>query len=278
MMLDKHISDSEVSLLDRLSDWSLIVAVNNEAVLRTTLLASPDIDSHCQLIRKSGFDSAGSAYNSGLSEATSEVVVFAHQDVYLPKGWKANLSRALQALETTDPNWGVLGVFGVSRGSTTEMRGHCYSTGLNRVLGEPFDNPIEANVLDELLLVLRRSSGLRFDDRLPNFHLYGADICLRARADGMKCYIIPAFCIHNSNGVRYLPLDYWRSYAYMRRKWWSILPVNTCCSTISKSFLPLAAQVTSDVRQCLGSKRVVGTRCDDVAVLYQAVVGAEKHV
>lgn len=275
MILDQYSPDCKKPASDCLSDWTLVTAVNNEAVVRTTLLASPDIDSHCQVIIKEHFDSAGLAYNSGLSEAASEVVVFAHQDVYLPKGWKATLSKVLKALEGCDPNWGVLGVFGVSLKEPSELTGHCYSTGLNRVLGEPFDGPIEAGVLDELLLILRRSSGLRFDDRLPHFHLYGADICLQAQKDGMKSYIIPAFCIHNSNGVRRMPLDYWHSYAYMRRKWRSVLPVRTCCSTLSTSLLPLAAQVASDTRRWLSSKREVGTRCDDVAALYQTILDAE---
>ena len=278
MILDQYIPDTKTSVSDCLSHWTLVTAVNNEAVLRTTLLASPDIDSHCQVIIKERFDSAGLAYNSGLSEATSEVVVFAHQDVYLPQGWKATLSKILKTLERSDPNWGVLGVFGVSLSGPAELRGHCYSTGLKRVLGEPFDGPIEARVLDELLLILRGNSGLRFDERLPNFHLYGADICLQAQRNGMKSYIIPAFCIHNSNGVRRMPLDYWRSYAYMRRKWRSVLPVRTCCSTLSTSLLPLAAQVASDTRRWLGSKREVGTRCDDVAALYQTILDAEDQV
>ncbi len=261
-----------------LLDWTLVVAVNDEAVLRGTLLASPDIDSHCQVIPKYGFSSAGAAYNSALAETTSDIVVFAHQDVYLPKGWFAALSRSLRALAITDPNWGVLGVFGVSRGNASDMRGHCYSTGLKRVLGDPFDAPIEAGVLDELLLVVRRGSGLKFDNGLPSFHLYATDICLQARANGMKCYIVSAFCVHNSNGVKYFTLDYWRSYIYMRRKWWGILPVKTCCSTISKSFLPMMAQVVSDIRQWLRGNRVVGTRCTDVSGLYRTVISPEEQV
>lgn len=276
MTLDKPNSVVATPAPD-LSEWSLVVAVSDEAVLQTTLLASPAIDSRCQVIRKSGFDCAGSAYNSGLSEATSQIVVFAHQDVYLPEGWTASLARALQTLATSDTNWGVLGVFGVSHGVESKMRGHCYSTGLKRVLGAPFYSPIEARVLDELLLIVRRSSGLKFDDRLPAFHLYGADVCLQASAKGLKSYIIPAFCIHNSNGVRYLPLKYWQAYLYMRRKWWNSLPVLTCCSTISKSFRPIAAQVVSDVRQRLDNKRVVGSRCDDVAALHRMIASMETH-
>jgi hypothetical protein len=139
------------------------------------------------------------------------------------------------------------------------------------VLGEPFGHPVEASVLDELLLVLRRSSGLRFDEQLPAFHLYGADICLQAGAAGMNSYIIPAFCIHNSNGVRYLPRNYWQAYLYMRRKWWKSLPVNTCCCTLSRSYRPLVAQVVSDMKQRLDGKRVVGTRCHDVAALHRTL-------
>ena len=35
---------------------------------------------------------------------------------------------------------------------------------------------------DELLIVLRRDSGLRFDEGLPGWHMYGTDIVQTARA------------------------------------------------------------------------------------------------
>jgi glycosyltransferase involved in cell wall biosynthesis len=254
------------------SKWTLVVAANNELVLENTLLRSPDIDSRCQLLIKRGFPSAASAYNCGLSEAISEVVVLAHQDVYFPKGWKENLDRTLKWLATRDPEWGALGVFGITRSAKAEPFGHCYSTGLQRVLGAPFGNPIRAQTLDELVLVVRLSSGLRFDEKLPGFHLYGADLCLQACVARMDCYIIPAFCIHNSNGVKYLSWGYWRSYFYMRRKWWNLLPITTCCSLISRSLKPVIAQIISDAKQWMSGGRQVGARCDDVVSRYDALV------
>jgi hypothetical protein len=258
------------------AEWTLVVAANNEMVLQNTLLQSPDIDSDCQVLVKRGFSCAGAAYNSGLAEAGAELVVFAHQDVYLPLSWKQELDSVVEVLENQNPDWGVLGVFGMTSGSQPKATGYCYSTGLQMVLGVPFNKPVRAQSLDELVLILRRSSGLRFDENLPDFHLYGGDICLQANSAGMDCYIIPAFCIHNSNGLKYLPRAYWQAYFYMRKKWWDLLPVSTCCSCISRSIKPAVAQIVSDVRTWAAKKKQVGTRCADVVSLYGDLVRTGK--
>ncbi len=256
----------------QLGAWSLVAAVNNESVLQQTLLKSPVIDSRCQVILKRSFSSAGQAYNSGLTEANHDVVVFAHQDVYFPEGWTMDLERAILQLSEDDPGWGVLGVFGVTTSPQRELEGHCYSTGLGRVLGAPFDSPVRATSLDELTLVIRRSSGLTFDERLPGFHLYGTDICLQALTRGMRSYIIPAFCIHNSNGLAYYPTEYWRGYGYMQRKWREHLPVHTSCVTITRSSRPMFKQIIMDsAKRLFGSPRV-GKRTSDVSELYKRVV------
>ena len=44
--------------------------------------------------------------------------------------------------------------------------------------------PAQVATLDELLLIVKRDSGLRFDPEL-GFHLYGADICLQAIEQGL---------------------------------------------------------------------------------------------
>jgi hypothetical protein len=255
-------------------EWTLVVAVNNDWVLENTLLRSPDIDSNCQVVLKRGFRSAGAAYNSGLAEATSDLVVLAHQDVYFPEGWKENLDRSICALEAGNLEWGVLGVFGITAGAKAEPMGHCYSTGLRHLLGGAFSKPVRAKSLDELVLVVRRSSGLSFDEKLSGFHFYGTDICLRASFTGLGCYIVPAFCIHNSTGLKYLPWAYWNCYFYMRHKWWNVLPVTTCCSLISRSLRPFVAQVVSDLQQWIRGDRNIGTRCNDVVSLYSGLVAA----
>lgn len=251
--------------------WSLVVAVNDEGVLRETLLASPAIDSKCQVITKRGFKSAGLAYNAALAEADNDIVVFAHQDVYLPGDWSRNLHQAVGQLATMDPTWGVVGVFGVTRATEPEYRGHCYSTGLKAVLGKSFSAPIEAQSLDELVLVVRRSSGLSFDDELPGFHLYGTDICLRAATKGLRTYIVPAFCVHNSNGVKYYPVEFWRAYFHLRKKWWPQLPIITCCTTITKWCLPAIKSMFRDCVDTVFRLRNVGSRVNDVTTLYRSL-------
>jgi hypothetical protein len=248
------------------SPWSLIVAVNDDRVLHSSLLASPALGDNCQIILRRGYTSAGQAYNSGLAEARHDLVVLAHQDVYLPAEWPAALAAALAHLEETDPAWGVLGPFGVSSSTPAEYRGFCYSTGIG-MLGEPFSLPIPAFSLDELLLVVRRSSGLRFDEDLPGFHLYGTDICLQAQRFGMASYIVPAFCIHNANGIRRLPRPFWDAWFYLRKKWWSRLPVVTCCTEITRGCYPVARRLAQETKERV-FPRTVGTRRDNMRQLY----------
>ena len=60
--------------------------------------------------------------------------------------------------------------------------------------------PALVATLDELLLVVRRDTPLRFDPALE-FHLYGADICLQARELGLAVVALAAPCHHNSRSV-----------------------------------------------------------------------------
>lgn len=256
------------STIERSDNWSLIAAVNDDQVLRDNLLRSPDIDGRCQVILKRGFPSASQAYNAGIVEASGGILVFAHQDVYLPMGWLDKLFATLSDLDGIDPNWGVLGVFGVAKDGG--LAGHVYATGLQSMLGRPFDGVIETTSLDELLLVTRRASGLSFDEHLPGFHHYGTDICMEARARGLKSYIIPAFCIHNSNGKRVLPLAFWKSYLYLRRKWWNELPIENCCASISKSWWPFLRSLKASYNRLSDpSLDPVGYRTPNVESLWK---------
>ena len=212
-----------------------ITASNNEEVLRSSLLASPDL-AGVEVNVQRGAPSAGVAYNRGIQSSRAEIMVFVHQDIYLPKGWLAKLEKALAQLERQDPNWGVLGLFGTEPDGTGQ--GLLYSTGLGVVLGSEFEGARPVRTLDEVMLIVRRASGLRFDETLEGFHLYGADISLEAESRGMKCYAISAHCIHNTNGIGLLPWAYWKCYLRLRRKWSSRLPVSTPCMDITRWGMP----------------------------------------
>lgn len=241
--------------------------VNNRAVLERCLLRSPAIVEGAELIVLEGQQSAAAAYNAVLDSHTGVTLICVHQDMYLPENWLSNVKASIETLEQMDPNWGVLGLFGVD--SAGVFRGQVYCTNAQGVLGSDFATPQQVRVLDEIVLILRSTSSLRFDPKLPGFHLYGSDICLEAERLGRRNYVIPAFAVHNASAIISLPLAFWRSYLRMRHLRSAELPIKTPCVTISATNIrALATFVLGHVRaKILRSAR--GRRVDDPVALYQ---------
>ena len=150
--------------------------------MKSCLLTSPDIQSATEVILQPGYSSAAAAYNSGIQKASTDLLVFVHQDVYLPEGWINVVQEALELLSVQDPHWGVVGVYGIT--ASGRGAGYLYCTGLGCVVLKAFAGAIEVRSLDEVVLIFRKSSGLRFDDRLPGFHLYGTDIAWNRAVGG----------------------------------------------------------------------------------------------
>lgn len=212
-------------------DFSIAAAVNDQAILAGCLKRSPDIVSGDLPLRiYEDYPSAARALNAGLDESAAPIVIFAHQDVYLPKGWLQRLIDQVETLERDHPNWGVLGLYG--RRPTGEEVGVVWSSGLGRVVGQGGFAPAEAVTLDELVLIVRRGSGLRFDEGVPGFHMYGTDIVMQGRVGGALSFVIDAPAIHNSKPVRALTGTYAEAYRYMQRKWRKHLPLNNLSSDI----------------------------------------------
>jgi hypothetical protein len=183
-----------------------------------------------RIIVQEGFSSAAAAYNDAMEKADTDLIVFAHQDVYFPKEWLADLDRSLKILEKSDPSWGVIGCAGAKH--PRKWSGYLYSEGLG-IIGAPFDRPVPIDALDEFILVLRKSSGLRFDESIPHFHFYGTDICMAAREEKKGCYAISAFTVHNTS---YGPLapEFYECYWHVRKKWSKFLPIKTPCIRITR--------------------------------------------
>lgn len=217
---------------------TIVAAVNNAEILQNNLALSHLISSQkTDLLCKRGFDSAAAALNEGIDEALTDVIVLSHQDVYLPKLWFEQLSHAIAQIEKHDPDWAVLGVFGVS--DRNDLVGHCWSTGLGKVLGSTFDAPCPAVSIDELVIIVRKSSGIRFDEKLPGFHLYGTDIVQTALSASFSAYVIHAPVVHNSKPVKSLFGAYFAAYKYMQSKWANHLPIKTPITTITRFGMPL---------------------------------------
>jgi hypothetical protein len=212
---------------------TFVSAVNDRQLFTNNFLASPIFaGSHPhQIVVQSGFSSAAKAYNDAIDRSENEINVFAHQDVIFPASWLTDLERALDKLDRTDPNWGVLGCFGET--ANAQGRGHVYMPGLG-IVGVPSENPEPVQTLDEIVLIIKKSSGLRFDPNLPHFHFYGADICLRANRLGRKSYAISAFCLHNTQFNLVLPREFYTCYRHIKREWRDQLPIQTTCVRITK--------------------------------------------
>jgi hypothetical protein len=214
--------------------FDLVVAVNNEATLAKNLLRSPLLSkAGVSLQLQKGYPSASVAYNAALSRCENDFVIFVHQDVYIPADWEDTVLRNISYLDLVDPDWAVLGVYGVM-GSGAQI-GYVWSSGLNKVFGTRFDLPVPVESLDELLVMVKRSSGITFDDRLPGYHLYGTDLVQTARSRNKTAYAICAPVVHNSLPSLYLRNDYFNAYNYVVRKWKANLPIVTCVATIVRS-------------------------------------------
>src|SRR5215831_4847840 len=126
---------------------TIVSAVNDRAVLESNLLASSclNCEHQHQIILQEGFTSAARAYNDALDRASNEIVVFVHQDVFLPESWLESLDCSLQLLAESDPDWGVLGCWGVT--SAGIGVGHVYTPGQG-VIGRAFRHPQPVQTLD----------------------------------------------------------------------------------------------------------------------------------
>jgi len=201
--------------------------VLQENLLRSAIIRDPS--TRCHLQRR--FPSAGSAYNAALATCLNDFVVLVHQDVYIPEIWAHDVVRQINLLDRVDPTWAVLGIYGATSLGTNV--GYVWSSGINKLLGEPFDTPIPVESIDELLIVLRRSTGLQFDEDLPGFHLHGTDIVQTARAQGRGAYAVCAPVVHNSRPILYLDDSYFKAHRYLARKWKTKLPIHNCILPIS---------------------------------------------
>jgi hypothetical protein len=137
-------------------------------------------------------------------------------------------------------------------------------------LGHQYEGCQEVRTLDEVVLIIRKASGLRFDEQLPGFHLYGTDLCLEAERRRWKCYSLSAYCIHNSQPYKMLPLAFWKACLYLRRKWASVLPVETPCIEITRWGVPIIRwNIVRALNLATGRDKVIGKRVADPVKLWR---------
>jgi len=240
----------------------VVAAANSDEVLGANLLSS----GLKNVVAQREFTSASHAYNDALRHLSDPVVVFAHQDVYLPPAWMGRLARSIAWLEARREAWGVLGVWGVT--SDRRFAGRAWCTGGDREHAGPCDEPVPVTAVDEIVIVLNNSVGLRFDDDLPGFHLYGTDIILSAKQKGLSAFAIDAPVVHNSRyNPRPVDRHYISGYRYMQRKWRRELPVQTCVVPITRSGLPLLKHLVRREIKLIRRGKIERSRHPDPAQL-----------
>jgi hypothetical protein len=253
-------------------DWSIVVSVHDdEAVLNSTLLRSPVIRGGRRVLCQRDYPSVAKAYNAALRDCPDDILVLVHPDVYLPVGWCAALERSLDWLNRHDPQWGVLGLFGIAR-SGSEC-GFTFSTGMGGFIGTPFGEPCEVRTVDEFVFVVRRSAGLTFDERIPGAQsqLCATDLCLEAERRKLRSYVLPCFALHNSNRWNYMPLGFWKCYLYVRHKWRTVLPIQVPYTHITAGCLPMVKNTVASVLRLQARKHRTVTRVPDPEALYEQV-------
>ncbi|MCA8952541.1 MAG: glycosyltransferase [Planctomycetes bacterium] len=152
---------------------------------------------------------AAEGLNHGIETVDAEWVVCVHQDVLFPAGFWSRFTAALAALPADAALAGVVGCErrGWYRGHIQDPNGHCFWGPL----------PRDVLTLDEVLIAVRKSSGLRFDPEVPGFHCYGSDICLQAEQRGLRTVAIDAPIVHLSTGR--VDEHYERASAWLLAKW-----------------------------------------------------------
>lgn len=166
----------------------------------------------CELIFYEKPRSMSSALNAGIAAARADLVVCAHQDVALSPGWLPRLEHL--ALTAPKP-WGVLGPAG------TTSEGKMYGT--HSGLGMDGYEHVTAQTLDGSCLILKKSSGLRFDENLTRFHGYDVDLCMEAGARALACYVIYLPMEHRTQWLSTSRAggaqDFQDALGYVSRKW-----------------------------------------------------------
>jgi hypothetical protein len=247
-----------------MADIAVAVASNDSDILDANLRRSPMIEAgHVPLHVETDALSASIAYNRLLDSIDADIVIFAHQDVYLPFGWDSLLHSRIAELSTHDPDWALLGAYGVD--FNLVGFGPVWATSLGSIVGKVSTTPVRVQSYDELLIVMRKSKGLRFDENLPHFHMYGTDIVQTARTAGLNSYVMSLPLVHNDRYHDQLDEHFAAGYHYIRHKWRAQLPLWSPVLKVSWHGLHLARVrrqnvVSRDVRMGMASSSDVDAR------------------
>ena len=229
-----------------------VCAVSDPDIAAKQLLASPDLDAYDPPLHLVlGAENAARAFNAiAAQHGQTPWLVWVHQDVYLPEGWISSFERSLRIAQARWPNLAVVGVYGTT--PEHQHAGVVIDRG-EHLIGEA-SLPCPALGLDELLVAVRLSSGLRMDPEL-GWDFYASDLALQAKASGFQAAVVHAPCEHWSTTPRRgisdaLALRFEAAGCVYLRKWQAMVRTYGAVSTPS---IRMADE--ADLRKAIGIAR-----------------------
>lgn len=204
---------------------------------------------------------AATALNHGIEKAKSEWVICAHQDVVFPDLW---LKKFINEIDKLKDSIVVIGLVGVR--SNGKLAGHIKDPG-----GHWKWKPLPASVIsiDEHVIVVRKNSGIRFDNNNPGFHCYGTDISLTALKNGYNAIVMDIPAVHLSKGK--IDEQFVASSEWLLNKWGKSMNffIPTCAGIINKKTILNSIKII-----LVKIKRKIGSgvpKCDCENVIYSEI-------
>lgn len=185
--------------------FSIICVYNNITALEDKLLYSLKKNNvECELVlidnTNNQFPSAASALNYGANQAKNDVLIFAHQDIYIKSPNEIEtMARDIERL----PMGSILGAQGAIEGNKEDISNLTAGSELICDHRSEITKLIKCDCVDEGLFGMKRQifSELRFNEELcNNWHLYAVEMCLHTRKNGGNVYIHPIQIHHFSYG------------------------------------------------------------------------------
>ncbi len=189
---------------------SIICVYNNEAILQELLLDGLKTQNNqdYELIlldnRNNTYPSAAAALNAGAQKATTDNLVFTHQDIHFDSPDIID-----ELLTFFSSNLGVFGSSGVKKFkakmiSNVFTGSHDPKLFANKLCLR-ISSPVPVETLDECFFCMRREvydllGG--FDEvTCDNWHMYAVEISLNAKRNNIPVYAVPLTILHKSGGV-----------------------------------------------------------------------------
>jgi SAM-dependent methyltransferase len=211
--------------------FTVVVPTTRDGQLRRNVQASPGLaEVDARIVAYRGAAHAAEALEESLPHVVTDWVLYAHQDVYFPRGFGVRLNALLASIPKGERRHTLIGFAGLA---AQDKRAQPAGLVIDRCAR--FDHPAgdAAVSIDELAIVVARDSVHRIDPAL-GWHLWATDLCLASITDHKSfARIVRLPLFHHSSNDFTLPEAFHRSAQVLAAKHGAAFgPIATLCGTI----------------------------------------------